>query len=205
MRANGDAGADFGLEAPGAGLRGWELAAVRGAVIPIWLWTTSWARAREVFRREGELILGECGRVPEGRLFDRVLVPRLVGIEDSSRHWSAAMVLEHLMVVGKRMGAIIVALTNGREPRDTIDIRELKPTGSAADDVVDQFRVFLKVFEETLAERLGDMGSPMRAEHPWFGSLDGHGWVCLAALHQRVHRRQMREIRRRLVRSRIKG
>ncbi|MCC6352410.1 MAG: hypothetical protein IT577_00915 [Verrucomicrobiae bacterium] len=198
MRAGGDAAAGAGLEAPGAGLRGWELALVRGAIFPFWRWTTSWVQARGVFQREGSRILEECGRLPEGRLFERVLVPRLMGIEDSSRHWSAAMVLEHLMVAGKRMGEIIVALSKGREPRFLVDIREMKPTGGAAEDVVDQFRVFLKVFEETMIVRVGDMGSPMCAPHPWLGPLDGHGWVCLAAIHQRVHRRQVRAIRRRL-------
>lgn len=190
--------AGLGLEVPGAGLRGWERAFVGGLMLPYWRWTTSWVRAREIFQGEGALILEECGRVPEGRLFERVLVPRLLGIEDSSRHWSAAMVLEHLMVAGKGMGEIIVALTNGRAPRVTIDIRELKPTGQVAEDVVEQFRVFNKVFEETLAERLGDLGSRDTAPHPWFGPLDGHGWMCLAAMHQRIHRRQMREIRRRM-------
>ncbi|HPA18906.1 MAG TPA: hypothetical protein PLU30_14240 [Verrucomicrobiae bacterium] len=205
MRSCGDRAGDIALESPGAGLRAWELALVRGLIFPLWHWTTSWGEAREVFQREGQMILGECGRMDAGRLFERVLVPRLLGIEDSSRYWSAAMVLEHLMVTGKRMGEIIVALTNGRQPREVIDIKDLKPTGGAAEDVVEQFGVFLKVFEETLEERMGDPGSRLDVPHPWIGPLDGHGWACLAALHQRVHRRQVRAIRRRICASGAEG
>ena len=43
----------------------------------------------------------------------RVLVKAPMGIEDSSRYWSASMVLEHLIEVGSRIAVGIVELTHG--------------------------------------------------------------------------------------------
>ena len=47
----------------------------------------------------------------------RVLVKAPMGMEDSSRYWSAAMVLEHLIEVGSRIAVGIVELTHGSQSR----------------------------------------------------------------------------------------
>jgi hypothetical protein len=196
LEAEDDAG--FRLEPPGAGLRSWEQVAVRRIIFPFFRVNTSWEGAQRQFEREGERILSQCGDLPTELLFKRVLVPRLFGIEDSSRYWSPAMVLEHLTMVGTRMGEIIVALSRHRPARPIVDMKDMKPSGRAAEDIVQQFGVFLKVFADAMEERVQDRRSECRCRHPRFGSLDAHGWCCLAALHQRLHRRHLNAIRRRL-------
>jgi hypothetical protein len=199
LEVEDDAG--FRLEPPGAGLRFWEQVVVRRIVFPWCRVNTSWDGAMRLFHREGERILGDCGDLPTELLFERVLVPRLFGIEDSSRYWSPAMVLEHLTMVGTRMGEIIVALSKHRPARPIVDMKDMKPSGRAAEDIVQQFGVFLKVFAEAMEERVEDRGSDCCCRHPRFGALDAHGWCCLAALHQRLHRRHLDAILRNLRRK----
>lgn len=200
FEAEDDAG--FLLEPPGAGLRLWEQVAVRRIIFPCLRANTSWEAAMRLFQREGQRILGDCGDLPMELLFERVLVRRLFGIEDSSRYWSPAMVLEHLTMVGTRMGEIIVALSKHRPARPIVDMKDMKPSGRAAEDIVQQFGVFLKVFADAMEERVGDRGSESSCRHPRFGSLDAHGWCCLAALHQWLHRRHLDAILRKLRRKR---
>jgi len=51
----------------------------------------------------GGRILKEAGSVAEGKRDRRVLVPRMRGIEDSSRFWSVNETLEHLLITGLAM------------------------------------------------------------------------------------------------------
>lgn len=183
---------------PGAGLRRRDRLLLRYVLLPWAAQYQSWDGALRLFQEEGERVLAECAGLSPELLFKRVTVPWLFGIEDGTRHWSAAMVLEHLTTAGTRMGEIIVALSKGRPARPIGDMRELKPSGRVAEDIVEQFGVFLKVFGETMEERVEDRASRRCCEHPRFGSLDAHEWSCVAALHQRLHRRQMQAVRRRL-------
>jgi hypothetical protein len=41
---------------------------------------------------------------------------------------------------------------------------------------------------------LGILDRRVRHPHPWFGPMTAHDWHCLAAIHHRVHRRQLERI-----------
>jgi hypothetical protein len=45
-----------------------------------------------------------------------------------------------------------------------------------------------------LIDSLGDLRTPLRHAHPWFGELDLRGWHALAAMHTMAHRRQLQRI-----------
>ena len=60
----------------------------------------------------------------------RVLVPRLLGLEDSSRFWSPYMVVEHLVIVDTNMFRIMTDLVAGRLHPDEARIEDFKPAPS---------------------------------------------------------------------------
>jgi hypothetical protein len=59
-----------------------------------------------------------------------VLVQRFAGIEESSRNWSGAMVLEHLAIVGRHVITLTEALCAGRPSSWVLRTRDVKPTGA---------------------------------------------------------------------------
>jgi hypothetical protein len=128
------------------------------------------------------------------QLRQRVLVKAPLGIEDSSRYWSAAMVLEHLIEVGSRVATGIVELTQGREVTVKADIADVKPRGGKGAEILDDYKAFLGDYARTLDEDVGDRKSRDTHAHPWFGDLNAHHWACLGALHQSIHRRQIERI-----------
>ena len=60
----------------------------------------SWERALDIFESEGRKMLSLSRSLPEDKLFERVLVPKLFGLEDNSRYYSVVMVLKHVLIVG---------------------------------------------------------------------------------------------------------
>jgi hypothetical protein len=122
----------------------------------------------------------------------RVLIRPLWGIEDSSRYWSAEMVLEHLIEVGARIATAIVELSHGEKPG--ADGADGSPGGGRGPGLLQDYRAFLSDYADTLCEDVGDRASKLTHPHPWFGELSAHRWACLAAFHQAVHRRQLQAI-----------
>ena len=85
------------LAPPGAGLPVIQAFALRYLIFPAYCLTTSWDKALDAFQSEGQKLVTLVEPLSEEQLQRRVLVKAPLGIEDSSRYWSAAMVLEHLM------------------------------------------------------------------------------------------------------------
>lgn len=155
----------------------------------------TWDEAQAFFDKEGEKILALLRPLDAERLGRRVLVPRLRGLEDSSRFWSVSMAVEHLMIVGDLIRQAIVHLSRGEEPPGKADIAAVKPKG--LDDpaaTVRAFEEFLERFRETMRKDVVDKNSPLRFRHPWFGGLTAFQWHFLAAAHQNIHRKQILEI-----------
>ena len=104
------------------------------------------------------------------------------------------MVLEHLIEVGSRIAVGIVELTHGTPVTVRADISDVKPKGGKGDQIVQDFRQFLGDYSRIVSEDIGDRNSRSRHPHPWFGELNAHQWVCLGAVHQSIHRKQMERI-----------
>src|SRR6185369_877237 len=85
------------LARPGAGLPKPELYVAR-ILFALRRWTSTRDVFSAVFQKERHAIqqlVRSCGPVSAAR---RVLIPRVRGLEDSSRYWSVWMTLEHLRI-----------------------------------------------------------------------------------------------------------
>lgn len=128
-----------------------------------------------------------------------VLVPKLQGLEDSSRFWSVAMTLEHLLIVAKNMKFIIVELSHNRVPPLKVDIAKVKPLGETpSEEVLKEFEVFFKTLPSELKSQIGDIQSRTTLYHPWFGESRALQWHWLLGAHQGIHYNQIKHILRAL-------
>jgi len=182
------------LAPPGAGLPFVQAFALRHLVFPAYCLTTSWDKALAAFQAEGQMLIAMAEPLSAEQLQRRVLVKAPMGIEDSSRYWSAAMVLEHLIEVGWRIAVGIVELTHGSKVTVKADVADVKPKGGKGIQIFQDFRQFLGDYSRTVSEDIGDRNSKSRHAHPWFGDLNAHQWACLGAVHQSIHRKQMERI-----------
>ncbi len=101
------------LAPPGAGLPIVQAFVLRYMIFPAYCLATSWDKAVAAFQAEGQKVIALVEPLSAEQLQRRVLVKAPMGIEDSSRYWSASMVLEHLIEVGSRIAVGIVELTHG--------------------------------------------------------------------------------------------
>ncbi len=153
-----------------------------------------WDARQKAFRRQGEKVVALLRGTDAARLSRRVLVPPMVGLEDSSRHWSVLMAVEHLVMVGEQMSELIVGLSQGRTDFPPADPAKVKPLGSyTASEAVPRFESFLDGFDQRLAS-VQNRGSSYSFRHPWFGKLTAVQWHAVSVLHQGLHRRQSEAI-----------
>jgi uncharacterized damage-inducible protein DinB len=180
------------LQKPGAGLPWLEGVVLRYVLFPSSLRKSTWESNAARFAREGEKILARIEGLSDEDLARRVLVARLQGMEDSSRHWSVAMTVEHLMMVGRAMGKVIVDLSHGRTPPGRPEVAAFKPAVPAqARATVEEFRRFVAEHVSSVESSMGSKESLTRFAHPWLGPTTLQGWMWLMASHQGVHRRQV--------------
>jgi hypothetical protein len=127
----------------------------------------------------------------------RVLIPRLRGLEDSSRFWSTLMTLDHLRIVNRAIAAAINDLLAGRTPPGTPSTAAVKPSEHATDGVIPEYEAFCDTLV-ALGRAGTNLRTPLRYPHPWFGPLDAHTWLAMSAMHMGIHRAQIEQIRRAL-------
>ena len=184
------------LQLPGAGLPGFENAILNFG-FKFRCMMSSGRSALNHFKREHQTIFQIADDDESFDAFHPLLIPRVTGIEDSSRQWSVMMVLEHLCMVNRDMVKIIEALSEGIKPRGQIDVALYKPEEELDYTVLDRFREVCFDYEarlERLLEKRGRLGAATKYAHPWFGPLTAHQWHCLAAVHMSIHRRQIQKI-----------
>ena len=188
---------NYELEPPGAGLPGGERFFLNAA-FKTGTAITSAKGALKLFKREW----AELNRIADEDdqsydIFEQKLIPRVMGIEDSSRNWSVLMILEHLCMVNTDILRIVKALVDEIVPRGELDIALYKPSNQVDFDTINRFieinSNYVRVIEE-LIERRGNLRTMARYPHPWFGKIDAHQWNCLAGIHQRIHRRQAQKL-----------
>lgn len=184
------------LQPPGAGLPWGELLLARYVLLPLACRKLDWARSGRLFQKEGQKVLALLDALPAERRTERVLIPRLRGMEDSSRNWSAAMAVEHLNIVGRRFLGVIASLRAGNVPPGTASTADVKPRGEeTAAETRAKFVTLLA--DSAAADGLPPMlpGAGPRYLHPWFGPMEAHRWHALNGLHQGIHRQQLEAIR----------
>ncbi|MCC6234645.1 MAG: DinB family protein [Verrucomicrobiales bacterium] len=189
------------LAPPGAGLPLVELQIAR-MLFALRRWTHGRDAVNTDFSRERNRI-GELVRAcPEDARGQRVLIRRPPGLEDSSRHWSIWMTLDHLRIVHRGFIRIIGALTEGLMPEGVASTAAVKPdprVGAAVEEAYERSCDDLLV----AVRKPGTLRTALRFAHPWFGPLDAAGWHTLSAGHMRIHRVQMERIRDGLQGSRV--
>jgi DinB superfamily len=123
----------------------------------------------------------------------RVLIPRVRGMEDSSRNWSVWMTLDHLRIVNGGITRTIGALAKGVVPPGNANTAAVKPSPDATGAVVAEYESSCDAFLTQVAA-INDSKTAARFAHPWFGPLDAFGWVAMAANHMGIHRVQLERI-----------
>ncbi len=188
------------LAAPGAGLPPIELFFAR-LIFRGRSALTSREGAEALIAAERQRIEMELGLCTQEDVARRVLIARPTGLEDSSRHWSVLMVLDHLRIVNSAIAGTIDALLAGRLPPGTASTAAVKPSPEVGPEVIDEFR---RECDRLSAAGAGaaTLVTSVRYAHPWFGPLTAAEWKFLGGFHLGLHRRQIGMILTELRRSR---
>jgi len=123
----------------------------------------------------------------------RVLVRRPRGLEDSSRHWSVWMTLDHLRIIHESVIRVIEALTNGRVLKGRASTAAVKPSPAADASALAAYEASCDALLAAAAAA-PDLNTAVRFAHPWFGPLNAAGWYALAGGHLSIHRVQLERI-----------
>lgn len=183
------------LARPGAGIPIFERLLTRFWLLPRAEKRMSAEAVSKLFLSELRKIYELASTLGEKQLATRVLVPRVPGLEDSSRYWSVAMTLEHIVLVSDSMEKISASLARGIVPPIWVDIAKIKPQGQLeAFEALEKFRSY--VHSEQQKGNLEHLHVPSKAKlvHPWFGALHARAWNTLKASHAAVHRKQVQLI-----------
>src|SRR5690242_14290838 len=177
---------------PGAGLPKIELIIARA----IFTWRGRKATREGVnarFQNERDVIRSLARSIDVDAAARRILIPRLRGMEDSSRYWSVWMTLEHLRMVHEMVNRTIGALAKGTLPPGKVNTANVKPKPNVTAAVMAEFERSCDDLLATVAA-VPNLRTKVRHVHPWFGPLDAGGWHMLAAGHLGVHRTQIEQI-----------
>ena len=180
------------LAPPGAGLPKVELLIGR-LLFGLRRWSGNRDAFNAHFTREREAIRGLVRSVDAESAARRVLIRRARGMEDSSRHWSVWMTLDHLRIVNGAVTRIIDALTKGVVPDGVASTATVKPSPDVAAAVVAEYEDACDALLTTVAAA-PDLQTAVRFAHPWFGPMDAAGWHALAGGHMGIHRVQIERI-----------
>jgi uncharacterized damage-inducible protein DinB len=187
------------LQKPGAGLPLLEALVVRfiyGYIISKRSLPDDNIKTLQIFT---DKILKITKNLDTQQLETRILVPKLQGLEDSSRFWSVSMTLEHLLIVAKNMKFIITELSHNRVPPLKVDIAKVKPLGeTSSKEVLAEFETFFKNLPQELNSQIGDIRCSATLFHPWFGESKALQWHWLLGTHQGIHYNQIKHILRAL-------
>lgn len=191
------------LAPPGAGIPAIERL-VGGSILKLrsLLGTPSGFAAQ--FERERQAIAGLCEGRDASVLGTRVLVPRLRGLEDSSRFWSVWMTLDHLRIVNDGIAGVIGELTEGRMPPGRASTAAVKPSEGVGSEVVAAYEASCDGLLRLVASKR-TLRTAKRYAHPWFGPLDAAEWQAMSAMHMGIHRAQIECILRELAKPRGGG
>lgn len=185
------------LAPPGAGLPFLEGLFLRFAVYPWTMLAFDWRQALAGFEKEAARILTLAESLSSENFFKTALVHRLTGMEDSSRNWSVAMTLEHLIVTMRGMTQIAETLAAGKPLNVSVSTAAVKPKGGttlAQRDILTSFKNAAAEAQARLLPFADTVSSQHKVSHPFFGAIPAKGWVWTLHQHQVLHRKQIEEI-----------
>jgi hypothetical protein len=153
--------------------------------------TREWATSH--FRTEAGTMVRLARSMKPEAANKPVLIPRVLGIEDSSRNWSVLMTLDHLNIVNSAVVEIIEHLAAERMYIHRVSTAAMKPSSDQNLATIDRFARTTQDYADRVT-RIKNLNSATKHAHPWFGPMDALGWHWLASLHHTVHRRQIQRI-----------
>jgi hypothetical protein len=119
----------------------------------------------------------------------QILVPRLRGLEDSSRFYSPAMVIEHVALVDSGIAETVRILASGQVPSYQVSTADVKPHPEMMwQKAVEMLATASQSFMVSLNS---DFTSTATLAHPWFGGLTAWQWAQLTVIHHKIHQRQL--------------
>lgn len=180
------------LAPPGAGLPRLELLVAR-----IQFALLRWVGNRRSFdariAHERELIRALLRKCNSDVGAQRVLIPRIRGLEDSSRYWSVWMTLDHLRIVHESLAHLIRELVREVTPPGAASTAAVKPYADVGPEVVTAFEESCDALASAIAAS-PNLDTQARYPHPWFGPLNAAGWHALVGVHMSIHRVQIERI-----------
>ncbi len=179
------------LAPPGAGLPPLQHWFLRFVYMPIYHRLMTVGSARRYFDQQTQNIIDACQNLSPAQLLQPVLIPPMIGLEDSSRNWSVALTLEHLMIVGEGMVDIITKLANGVPPNVKLSTAAVKPKGILSKNAVEAFSDAMKKIQIQIEEGSQNYFLPTMQEHPWFGAMNAKQWHDFLGMHQNLHYKQI--------------
>lgn len=183
------------LGKPGAGVGLLQGLVMKYYIGPFIAAKSDWVADRQAFADTSKKILSLVEGLDKAQLSQKVLVPSQRGLEDSSRYWSVAMVLEHLMIVGMGMRDIIIRLSQNKVPPGKADTARVKPPGKTPPEaVLASYKNFVDTLSDQMDTAIENRDSKAVYTHPWFGKFTAHQWHWLLAAHNRIHLQQLQGI-----------
>lgn len=183
------------LDKPGAGVGFMQQMVMRFYIGPFVAAKSDWEADSQRFFNSSQKILRLVEGVDEKALLQKVLVPPQQGLEDSSRYWSAAMLLEHLMIVGMGLRDVIIRLSQGKVPPGKADTARVKPPGQTpAQTVLQNYKTFTETVLDQVDQGVKNRDDKTVYAHPWFGKFTAHQWHWLLATHNDIHLQQLQAI-----------
>jgi hypothetical protein len=185
------------LQKPGAGLPLIEGLMARFIFYPSSMRKFNWNESLEQLRAETEKIIALVQPLTETQFKTPILIDRLVGLEDSSRYWSCALTIEHLMITMQGMTALAVRLARGESVPEPGGTAAVKPKGANLPLKDEQLAAFRQIVEKSVTglTPIGATASDTQtAKHPFFGKIPAKGWVFVLGAHQKLHRVQIERI-----------
>lgn len=187
------------LDKPGAGVPWAEKMVMRFYIKPFVARRATWEQSTESFNAITKKIEDVIAGLTDEQMNKKILVPPQRALEDSSRYWSVAMVLEHLVIVGMGISTVIRRLSSGKAMAGVSDTATVKPMGhKTAEQARAEFQKFCHEFFPQVLTTVMDRESPLTFRHAWFGPMTAREWYWLLGAHQAIHLKQIREICQRL-------
>jgi hypothetical protein len=183
------------LAPPGAGLGFMTELFLKYYVNPFVTRKVTWEECEESFTKNHNRILDTLKNIPQESYETKVLVPPQKGLEDSSRFWSAKMVVEHLLIVGTQIQDAIIRLSHEEKIDRLVGTAEMKPKGDSNIQItLETFRKFAQEVPSQLNQNVKNKESRATLKHPWFGEFNSKQWYWVLGVHAGVHNKQLKAI-----------
>lgn len=191
------------LQPPGAGLPFFQGLYLKYWLYPRFVKKYNGDASVDAMLRETARIIELAQPLSEEEFFIQVLIDPLPALEDSSRYWSVAMVMEHLIICMRPMTQIVETLASGKTMNANTSPANVKPKGGRALSKEQWIKLFDDVTNECAARLRpvavrADVANPPkdapRLGHPFFGAIHARGWVWVMGVHPTTHRRQVQGI-----------